>query len=350
MGGILEDTTNSLIGIVRGMLIDRFVSTENGTSQRPYLSFAIHTTERLLKLGSLCLYFPLQYHAALQRLNLIPLWPLLPNPFMKPLSSIILPPVPRGWDRRSLASWGTALFMSPVVTAIGMHFFVDIISNRLLHYSRAAMLRPDNPDPVSYRMIQADSMDGSSVVLDFSRLQTTIGAEIRKDINAFTQGASELKALLRNAARKLFFARRPSVGFPDLIEQNATRKSDSIYRPMIPEDFENSVNESITDSELIPISTDHPPTVPASPPLLSPTSSQRDDESEGGITSNVRIRTRTGSTSTLHMDVEFDTSARAGGAVHTSSFAASPHHGMISETVLPGSTSSKSTISIAELN
>ena len=215
------------------------------------------------------------------------------------------------------------------------------------------MPRPDNPDSTSLKATSEEGTSGSAPVLDYPRYQGSLGQELQKDVQYVLEGITHFRHSLRSNFRWLFNQRRPSVNFgppetavvypledfsPVLVE----RVSDMAQQTQAGEAAVSSPRgllvPNVPAAPTAPAIVDvHSPQNPTSPPQTPNLSESEEmtwiNESEP---SNVRIRTRQGSTSTLHMDVEF--MQQRGGPALTSSFAASSRPPP-SDTRLPSSLS-----------
>ena len=281
-----------------------------------------------LKIGSFTLLSPLQLFATLQRLDLLPAWPLLPSPFRLDFFTPLLPQLPSAWTRASTATFFSKLATSPFITFLCMFYFTDVVKSKLCSYSRAALPRPDNPDRASFRFEIDNEASGTAPVLDYPRLQGSLWEELQKDIENFVGKLRLLHQKVANGLGCLPIGRQSSVTFPKSECTAAEISTANDAESLQLRERESADSQPVRSSESVQVASTGmtaPPgssTVSSTSPLLTPTSSE-DPEESLGEPSNVRIRTRTGSTSTLHMDVEFNAAER-GGPVVTSSFAASP--------------------------
>jgi hypothetical protein len=249
----------------------------------------------------------------------------------------ILPPVLKAWDTPSLKLYGFQLLTSPVVSFLGMYYFTDGIKYKLNNYARATMPRPDNPDNASFKLGPTDASGGSAPVLDYPKFQGSLRQELQKDMMSIVEGLTTLRQKFKNNLRGLFFRRRPTVDFPDIAFEDQTSQT-----ALAPSDhMTNNPSSGVDEEDRAFDPREGPPlivtvgssTATPNSPLLTPTSSEEPDLGIGEQ-SNVRVRTRTGSTSTLHMDVEFNAPER-GGPIVTSSFAASPRPAVVGTSLTP---------------
>lgn len=268
---------------------------------------------------------PLQFYAKLQRLGLLPPWPLLPNPlqasYLRPLLSS-----PRSCSPPySLTSYASSIALCPLATFCYMTWITDLVRIKLIQYTRASLPRPENPDSLSLKLGTEDGVNMNAPVLELPRLQGSLAEELAKDISLVVRTFHSARFTLGRFWTGAFRQRKATVEFPDPIEdagQPPTQNVDSVLRrrstititePGPPEspDVSTSLDSDTSFAE-----------TPSN--ILTPTSSNG-PFSPTTLSSNVQIRTRSGSTSTLHMDVEVNAPLR-GGPVFTSTFASSPRN------------------------
>ena len=276
---------------------------------------------------------PLQFFASLQRLDLVPAWPLLPNPFRISYFRPMVPPLPTQWNRRTLASYTLSLALSPLATYSYMTIFHIAVNSKLCVYARAGLPRPDNPDSASLKLGD-DEASMSAPVLEYPRFQGSIREEFIKDVEKITNSVAYVGKTIRAVFGLVFGLKanqstsRPSENHTEPRVHPVRFASDptlaTVAEPS-PRNRTSQTNENVTEQDAQSSSTATP-----SPPA-TPTSSQEPD-SPALEPSNVQIRTRTGSTSTLHMDVEVNAPVQ-GGPVFTSSFAASPRPTLIETSI-----------------
>ena len=317
---LLWASSDIFVEIGREMLINRFVTSQQSKHRRWLNSGIIHVGEKIVKLAIFYTLYPIQLYAGLQRLNLLPLWPLLPNPFSKSFFRHTLPPMPLIWNGNSVLSWGIAAATCPATVFLGMQFFSASMLSKSTTYALSTMPRPDYPDEASYRITRDEFFEGQERVLNRLRHQTSLQAEIRKDIASLKRTLVDINLQFRNVWRKYVLGKRPSVGFPEDVDNEASL---DVY--IIPEPVSGAQGSTGPVQMPTPLALAGSTTITPNSPLLTPTSSEEESDFNEANTSNVRIRARSGSTSTLHMDVEFTTTDQIGGLVHTSSFASSPH-------------------------
>ena len=327
---LLWAVSDGLIEAGRDILIHLYVTPQQNRHRRRLNSSVIHVGEKLVKLTVFYALYPIQLYAGLQRLNLLPLWPLLPNPFSKSLLRHTLPRIPSIWNGKSLFYWGMAAATCPATIFLGMQLFSVSILSKFEIYAVSTMPRPDNPDEASFEIMQEEEFVATQErVLNRLRRQISLRAEIRKDIASLKRTLMGIDLQFRNIWRKYVLGKRPSVGFPDVSSETSPEP--------IPEAQESTRRVHTPANLVLTGST----AVRSNSPLLTPISSEGESDFNETNPSSVRIRARAGSTSTLHMDVEFTTTDRVGGLVHTSSFASSPHPRSCIEMPQSGSTRRK---------
>lgn len=117
-------------------------------------------TLRRFRLGLEALFYPLSYHANLQRLGLLPARPLLPfwKSFIPFSPSSPLTPLSIHHDvaSGSAVSVVKAIFTSPMVMIIAEHFFERWIYSAIFEAIETFIIRPDNADIESPDAISKD--------------------------------------------------------------------------------------------------------------------------------------------------------------------------------------------------
>ena len=281
----------------------------------------------------------MRLYGSLQQLGLISAWPLLPNPFQQSYFFALLPPRSLRSGNISTAASGLALLTSPFAMLLCLEYLKAILDEKLTGYTRAAIPRPDNPDAVSLRPKSSDGVKTSaSPVQEYPTMQGSLRDELRKDWSKIVESFYVTRAVARQFVRSTLGHKRPAVEFPDEIEEielsprQSSRGLDiDAYagdRAQSP-DLGRFVGRQPTPSLRQAIGA-----VPQGQSMSSVSSVSSFDE-PGSPTiqgSNVQIRTRTGSTSTLHMDVEINAPV-AGGVPLTSSFSSSPRTMVIDNAV-----------------
>jgi hypothetical protein len=118
----------------------------------PHYVFVTLLTFARLRLGLEILFYPISYHADLQRLGFIPARPYLPtwstfNPFstLSPLFPFSLYYDPTS----SLLDCAKAVMTSPVVFVCASHFFEFWLYGTINEAVESSVVRPDNPDIIS---------------------------------------------------------------------------------------------------------------------------------------------------------------------------------------------------------
>ena len=117
-------------------------------------------TLRRFRLGLEVLFYPLSYHANLQRLGLLPARPLLPfwKSFipLSPMSPLTPLSVHHDVTSGSAVSVAKAIVTSPMVVIIAEHFFERWIYSAIFEAVETFVIRPDNADIESPDAISKD--------------------------------------------------------------------------------------------------------------------------------------------------------------------------------------------------
>lgn len=306
-----------------------------------------------LEWGTFSLMVPIRVYSTLQVLDLVSAWPILPSP-LKMTSAyftyILLPPLPIRWTPQSCLEYTTSFALSPLA-AFTLWHYVSNVNGNLLKYASAVLPRPDNPDICSVKgttpqssfydsVTGLESSNGAAKIK--SRNNATLVSEIKMDILAVFDTVLELGANVTHRVKDMI-----------RLIQNITDSA----KPAVPESGQKG-KTGVTEDQPLPAlssSAEAPPrpdsdrafeshelqSLDAAAPSVStatpsPTSSVSGEEANMTLvlapsTNVVQITTRTGSTDTLHMNVEF--APIAGVPVYTSSFSASPRPAIV-ETVL----------------
>ena len=289
-----------------------------------------------LKWVSHLVLIPLQFYATLQRLDLIPAWPLLPWPFGPSYLQPLLPILPVYQSKVSLIEYTRYLASCPLTSFLCMIWFTEKVKPRIGQYARAVLPRPDNPDVPSFYSTYDEEVSITAPVLEYPRFQGSLRQEVEKDMHHITGLYLTIRSAVRNFVRNTFGQRRSGVEFPDPIETEfkphvSYRQAQQDHSTSSLLGHPSSETPQSTADHIAPSGTELSSTITSASPPATPTSSE-DPGSPVSEPSNVRIRTRTGSTSTLHMDVEFESPER-GAPVLTSSFAASPRPAIIETSI-----------------
>ena len=276
------------------------------------------------------LLLPLHFYGTLQHLDLLPAWPLVPNPFRASYFLPLFSAVPSLFNQSqpNVTQIALGVLLSPAVTFLLAEYVYDILDDSLTRYVRAAIARPDSPDSLSFKLKTEDGTTTSaSPVSEFPTLQGSVREEIGKDISNAIESFYVARAKLRQIVRGLFRHKRPAVEFPDRVEEiqlspRQSSSTDDAYQlsrlNIVPPASRSGARVSL------PYVTHDADTVPPPESPMTDSTASEEAESLAIQPSNVQIRTRSGSTSTLHMDVEIN--APVEGAIPlTSSFSSSPH-------------------------
>ena len=242
-----------------------------------------------------------------------------------------------------------SLLLSPLAVFTLWNYVSNVNAN-LSRYASAMLPRPDNPDICSIKSTTPQSSFYDSVTgLESSnglakgrgRTNATLLSEVKKDMTAAFDTILELGAnvthrikdtmrIVRNqiASAKTAIPKSGQEGKTDITENQLLPISGSPAEGPPRQDSARHIERH----EPRPIDAAAPSLSTATP---SPASSVSDEENMTLVlepsTNVVQITTRTGSTDTLHMNVEF--APVAGVPVYTSSFSASPRPAVV-ETVL----------------
>ena len=275
------------------------------------------------------LVLPLHFYGMLQGLDLLPARPLVPNPFRASYFIPLLPTYPSVvyGNHPAKTQIALGLLLSPVVTFIWAEHVYDLLNDWFTRYVRAAVPRPDNPDSLSFKLKAEDgTMTSASPVTEYPTFQGSVRGEMQKNLSKVIESFYIARAKIRQFVRSLFRHKRPAVEFPDRVEeiQLSPRQSSSIDDENQPSRVDPDPPATRVGAPVpLPYAMNNAEIVPR--PDSPMTDSTASEEAGSPIIqpSNVQIRTRSGSTSTLHMDVEIN--APVEGAVPlTSSFSSSP--------------------------
>ncbi|MCJ1471836.1 hypothetical protein MMC13_000477 [Lambiella insularis] len=357
---ILDAGRGVVIEEIRDALLNHLGESSLPEKQRRWACRAIYVLEQLLETATLVVISPLQFFSVLQQLDLAPAWPLLPNPArlsLASLSPLLFPPVPQVWSLHSSLIYALGICVSPLPMLIGLRYVISHLDTQLLRYMRLLLPRPDCPDNFSLKAYTEQPNSVVGMAIDHIKHQSSFADEIKKDFHNLMDKISELKARLRNILQASLYPTADSnprvlaieecVAYNDYLQRLADQRSRRNHPHNTPSDssislagmlaelptnLEASTTPSTTPPFPIPSATPSPTTPPNEPPTSTatpspPLSASTDNEEQllrALESSNpVQITTRTGSTDTLHMNVEVN-GADPGVPVFTSSFSASP--------------------------
>ena len=295
----------------------------------------------------------LKIFAMLQWLDLAPAWPLLPNPrFLIPFTStspIQIPLLPAQWTPRTFVAYVISLGSSPLLLCAAHRHIDNVLVSKLLEYAQIAFPRPENPDMCSIKAARDADLDDATVPgLGFSiehgvfksRPRLTLFGVIKKDFQAAIRRLLATGEDMRQRVNGMLTKPLADEGGTrvSLIRSNEAEEETLQEQSITPLGLSPAA-EGPTDTTEISFSADvNPSRVPvegSSTATPSPQLSATEDEdivtSEPGNTF-VQIRTRAGSTDTLHMNVEIN-GAIPGAPTYTSSFSASPRPTIIQSTM-----------------
>lgn len=316
-----------------------------------------NTIATRLDAASLVAISPLQLFSMLQQLDLLPAWPLVPSPLklsVASLSPLLFPPIPQAWTLHSSLSYGIGICLSPLPVFLGFRYVANHLDTHLLRYTRLLLLRPDCPDDCSLKAYTEQPNTVVGLTMDHIKHKTSFTDEITKDFLTLIDLITDLRVRLRKILPAL---PRPAViGDPsdftiqDMIGEDAPYLAQLAYPHNDP--YNTPSNPSPRSPELITelptnreTSTTPPPTslpvtpsnhrafhspstAPSSPLLSASTDSEEYLLRTLEAANPVQITTRTGSTDTLHMNVEVN-GTDPGAPVFTSSFSASPRAALV---------------------
>lgn len=302
---------------------------------------------------------PVEIYATLQKLDLVPTRPVLPWSLpLKDLSQFFLPTLPTVLTPRSFIQYSISLVLSPIGAYTIYKYFPLVPEQKLLAYSAMILPRPENPDAYSQKVSSEEiswfeDLDNSPYMDVQSRAKFrrsgSLAKEIKKDVKELINSLVTVGLDWRDRLRRAFepnasektMAEEPSGKSTEAIEATeddpSTQNGTEISPPQLPtlpiiisgvdQPFQTTLitgetntlrQEPTSRSRHQPLTTSpvHSPTPSVSSGDESPTVQELD-------TNIVQVTTRTGSTDTLHMNVEFN-AALPGVPVFTSSFSASP--------------------------
>ena len=118
-------------------------------------------------MASFSIIAPLEIYAALQRLGLIPVWPILPNPItlipFTPLSLVQAPSLPLNISLHVCVQLTKSLILSPLTLWWILFYGKLHVDKKLYGYLRLALPKPENPDPYSIKGALEDDLDNDTV-------------------------------------------------------------------------------------------------------------------------------------------------------------------------------------------
>ena len=289
---------------------------------------------------------PIEIFAILQRLNLVPAWPLLPNPLhysFKSLSWLLLPPLPTQWNLRSSLGFAIGIGLSPVSLFLGLNTITIRYDSILTRYARIALPRPNSPDDSSMKGYRQEPSGVYDSAMTLPRLKSSVVDELKRDLKYTVGLFVELRDRLHfdrlvTEVRKAF--QLPNDFLHGLRRSNQRVESRTEVRTQMPPsatsdatDRQNFSSNAGFELGTIAIPESDPSTAAPSPhPSVS--SEEEEDAFSHGLDEHNRVQltTRVGSSDTLHMHVEVN-GAAPGDPVFTSSFSASPR-ATVAETVI----------------
>jgi hypothetical protein len=251
----------------------------------------------------------------LQKLRLVESWPPCSR---RTISAVLLlGPSPILWSTASTVAFARASLSSPYVLGFIYNLAEETLREKLFAYMQTVVARPDNPDSSSYRLeLEDDRVDPSeATVLRLPVYQRTFTEQFALDFRSFRQ--SVLRGTYR--VHEAFGRRIPESSVQPSTEtprQQRPISRPSTSRGRVPDTAIAPAVSFATDNQTFvrPDSLEigeHEPIQRRSPP--SPDPNVTPPQSPGGSSSDliseadpsaVQVRTRSGSTSTLHMDLE----------------------------------------------
>ncbi|KAL9634065.1 MAG: hypothetical protein Q9164_004310 [Protoblastenia rupestris] len=120
-----------------------------------------------IKLASFVLLAPFEVYATLQRLGIVPFWPILPYPtwYRSTLSGLL-----RGPDLPQSLCWSTALLYArsivstPLFVFAAISYMKPVVAQTLYRYLRASLPKPTHPDRYSLQGAHEDELDDGTIV------------------------------------------------------------------------------------------------------------------------------------------------------------------------------------------
>ena len=278
---------------------------------------------------------PIEVFATLQRLDLAPAWPFLPNPMKlswSSLSPILIPSTPSSWTLRSSLAFLMGIGLSPLSLMLAMNYLSTYPENRVGRYARMALPKPDCPDEYSMKGNEDDDSPA------FSSLETgSLKTEIQKDFQAVLDSITDLTAVMdfRRLGQALFRVLDIFSGRPQACQSTLDPQTDDISLQQLrlmrqashdePPSLQHaSARIENMDPNTYTSATESPSTRTPSPQPSA--SSDLDEVMQRALDENnmVHVTTRSASTDTLHMNVEVFNGPAPGAPVFTSTFSASP--------------------------
>jgi hypothetical protein len=245
---------------------------------------------------------PLNLFASLQELALLGAWPRLPYASYLRILPALTPLFPQKWTLRSSLAYGRALVLSPLVLLPLLTLSSEFLRPKLTQYCQTLLPRPDCPDQLSMKCAE---LAQDSVVLSHSRRQGGFLDQLSKDYAAVREMITNMRLTMRSYGENVsafFRTLGPWRQQPDeeALEPLTTTSpspeiisSEELGQGPFDAFFERSVQFSQPARS-----------ASSSPSVASPPGSPIPEP-------GVQIRTRTGSSNTLHMDVEVNTFNRA---------------------------------------
>ncbi|MCJ1253134.1 hypothetical protein MMC24_000941 [Lignoscripta atroalba] len=349
----LEHSRLSFLEAVSNTLTRWFVRPDELSDHQQKAKTFIYWIEEILQAATIVMISQLKIFAMLQWLDLAPAWPLLPNPrFLIPFTStspIQIPLLPAQWTPRTFVAYVISLGSSPLLLCAAHRHIDNVLVSKLLEYAQIAFPRPENPDMCSIKAARDADLDDATVPgLGFSiehgvfksRPRLTLFGVIKKDFQAAIRRLLATGEDMRQRVNGMLTKPLADEGGTrvSLIRSNEAEEETLQEQSITPLGLSPAA-EGPTDTTEISFSADvNPSRVPvegSSTATPSPQLSATEDEdivtSEPGNTF-VQIRTRAGSTDTLHMNVEIN-GAIPGAPTYTSSFSASPRPTIIQSTM-----------------
>jgi hypothetical protein len=253
----------------------------------------------------------------------------------------LAPSFPTQRSARSITGYLISIATSPVVAWFMLSTFTALADGKALRYAQLALPKPGYPD--HYSLQGSTDEDGSATehakFIKRYGQKSSLLREVKRDTQAVIESLSNVATTIdylvfKSAAKIMQFAysHLPIIRQPKIQPRSQPQ-------PQPPTLTIPSVLLSTSDTLIQSPASDHTaPTSPAhnqSPPgaylpatSTTATSPQLSLSSDLNLispieTTNVQRNTRSGSTETLHMQVEVNSTAR-GAAIFSSSFSASP--------------------------
>ncbi|MCJ1251174.1 hypothetical protein MMC30_008405 [Trapelia coarctata] len=303
---------------LRDKLIERFANHDVPARRRRRAKRVISLLVQVLDSLLIMATSPLLVFAIVSRLGVIL---SVSQRSLTFLSLALFPSIPTRWDFRSSLRFLMDVGKSPIALYLGMRYVMEPLEMKIRRYAFSLVPRPDCPD--EYSRMSIDMELSNSISLSMST--GSFREEVENDIAALRIRLMLLKSQISQ------FRRRFLRGIQRLTGSQAAEPGAESQQPRIVHIAVDDANGHLSSS----LARRHPnfdtaAPQPSSPSTRTPSPSLSASSDEEDVLmraleeqTTVQITTRTGSTDTLHMNVEVNGTA-PGAPVFTSSFSASP--------------------------